>query len=85
VEKGINIDPIHVATQEDAKSIEIRTFSDVGVQTTSVDTTINKETSVHEKYTIPKVNQENYICTIRKIHATKTPYQHPNHKSRHLN
>jgi hypothetical protein len=43
---------------------------DVGVQTMeipSVDPTINKATSVHEEDTIPKVNQENTTCTIRKF------------------
>jgi hypothetical protein len=36
VEKGTNIDPIHVTTQEGAKSVEVRTFSDVGVQTMEI-------------------------------------------------
>jgi hypothetical protein len=92
VEKGTNTDPIHITTQEGAKSVEVRTFLDVGVQTmeipsvlTNRNSTINKATPVHEEDIIPKANQENTTSTIRESHATKTLYRHPNHKSRYLN
>jgi len=88
VEKGTNTNSIHVTTQEGAKSIEVRTFSDVGGQTVeipNVDPTINKATSVHEEDIIPKANRENTASTIREIYATKTLYLHSNHKSRFLN
>jgi hypothetical protein len=92
VEKGTNTDPINITTQEDANSIEVRHFLDVEVQTmeipsvlTNRNSVINKATPVHEEDIIPKVNQENTTSTIRESHATKTPYRHPNHKSRYLN
>jgi hypothetical protein len=88
VEKGTNTDPINITTQEGAKSVEVRTTSDVEVQMVEIpsvltnrNSMINKATPVHEEDTIPKVNRENATSTIRESHATKTPYQHPNHKA----
>jgi hypothetical protein len=52
---------------------------------TNRNSAINKATLVHEEDKTPKVNQENATCTIKESHATKTPYRHPNHKSRYLN
>jgi hypothetical protein len=92
VEKGTNTDPIHITTQEGAKSVQEKTFSDVEEQTmgirsilTNKNSTINKATPRHEEEIISKVNQENATSTIRENHVTRTPYRHPNHKSRYLN
>jgi hypothetical protein len=92
VEKGTNTDPIHITAKEDAKSVEEKTYTDVGVQTmetpsilTNRSSSINNATSVHEENKTLKVNQENATSTIRESHATKTPYRHPNHKRRHFN
>jgi hypothetical protein len=88
VEKGTNTNPIHITSQEGAKSVEVRTFSYVGIQTIeipSVDPAINKETSVHEEDKKPKVNQKNVTCTIKKIHATNALYRNPNYNRRYLN
>jgi hypothetical protein len=52
---------------------------------TNRNSTINKTTSVHEEDIIPKVNKENATSTIKESHATKTPYQHPNHKRSYNN
>jgi hypothetical protein len=46
---------------------------------------INKATSVHEENHIPKLNQENTTSMIRENHVIRTPYQHPNHKSKYFN
>jgi hypothetical protein len=80
-EKGTNTSPV-----------EVETTSDVGVQTmeapsvlTNQNSSINKATSVHEENHIPKLNQENATSMIRENHVIRTPYRHPNHKSRYLN
>jgi hypothetical protein len=72
--------------------VEVKTYSDVGVQTmeipsvlTNKNPAINKTTPRHEEEIISNVNQENVVSTIRESHATKTPYQHPHHKRRHFN
>jgi hypothetical protein len=64
VEKGTNTDPIHITTQEGAKSVQEKTYTDVGVQTmeisgvlTNKNATINKP--VHEEDKTPKVNPKN--------------------------
>jgi hypothetical protein len=92
VEQGTNTDPIHITTQEDANPVEEKTYKDVGVQTmetpsvlTNKSSSINNATSVHEENKTPKENQENATNMIRENHATRTPYRHPNHKSRYLN
>jgi hypothetical protein len=62
VEKGTITDPILFTCQEDAKSVEKKTYSYIGVQTmeiSSVDPTICKATSVNEEDTIPEVIPEN--------------------------
>jgi len=51
----------------------------------NVNPTIKKATSMHKEEIIPNANQENATSTIRESHTTKTPYRHPNHKSRYLN
>jgi hypothetical protein len=63
VEKGTNTYLIHITTQEGAISVEVRTTSDVGVQTmvipsvlTIINSAINKATPVHEEDIIPKAN-----------------------------
>jgi hypothetical protein len=80
-EKGTNTSPI-----------EVKTMWDVGVQTmetpsvlTNKSSSINNATLVHEENKTPKENQENATNMIRENHATRTPYRHPNHKSRYLN
>jgi hypothetical protein len=40
---------------------------------------------VHEEDKTPKVKPKITTGTIKESHATKTPYRHPNHKSRHFN
>jgi hypothetical protein len=55
------------------------------MEISSVDPTINQTTSVDEEDTIPEINRENTTHMIRESQATKTPYRHPNHKSRYLN
>jgi hypothetical protein len=87
MENGTITDPIHVTTQEVAKSTEKKTYSDVGVQTMevlSVDPMINKTTSVNGEDTIPTVNRGNTAYMIRENHVTRNPYRHPNHKIRYL-
>jgi hypothetical protein len=42
---------------------------------------INKVTQVCKEDILPKVKQENITSMIRKDHVSRTPYQHPNHKS----
>jgi hypothetical protein len=49
---------------------------------TNRSSSINNITSMHEENKTLEVNQENTTSTIRNSHATKTPYQHLNHKSR---
>jgi hypothetical protein len=92
VEKGTNTDPIHVTTQEDVNPVEKKTYRDVGVQTmgtpsvcTNRSSSINQSTSMHEENRIPKLNQENTTSMIRENNVIRTPYRHPNHKSRYLN
>jgi len=46
---------------------------------------INKATSMQEENNISKLNQENATIMIRENHVIRTPYRHPNHKSRYLN
>jgi hypothetical protein len=91
-EKGTNTDPVNITTQEDSNLVEVKTYSDVGVQTmgirsilTNKNSVINKATPRHEEEIISKVNQENATSTIRESYVTKMPYRHPNHKSRYLN
>jgi hypothetical protein len=86
MKNGTITDPIHITTQEVARSTEKKTYSDVGVQTvevSSVDPTTNKTTS-NEEDTITAVNQGNTACSVRENHVTRKPYRHPNHKSRYL-
>jgi hypothetical protein len=92
MENGTIIDPIHITSQEATKSTEKKTMSNVGVQTmeapsvlTNLNSTINKATSVREENSISKLNQENATSMIRKNHVIRTPYRHPNYKSRYLN
>jgi hypothetical protein len=92
VEQGTNTKPIHIIAQEDANPIEEKTYKDVGVQTTETPSVltnkslaINNATSVQEENKMPKENQENATNMIRKNHAIRTPYRHPNHKRRYLN
>jgi hypothetical protein len=46
---------------------------------------INNTILVRKENHISKSNQENITSMIREKHAIKTPYRHPNHKSRYLN
>jgi hypothetical protein len=88
-EKGTNTDPVIITTQEDDKPAKERTYSDVGVQMMeipSVNLAIKKATSTYkEENHIPKLNQENSTNMIRENNVIRTPYRHPNHKSRYLN
>jgi hypothetical protein len=91
VEKGTNTNPIHITAQEDANPVEEKTYRDVGVQmmgTPSVRTnrssSINQATSMREENHISKLNQENTTSMIRENNVIRTPYRHPNHKSRYL-
>ena len=81
VEKGINTDPINITTKEDVNPIEVKTYSKIP----SEDLETNEATSVREENHIPKINQENTTGMIRENRVTRTPYRHPNHKSRCLN
>jgi len=61
--------------------VQVRTTSNVGVQTleiprvlTNRGSSINNSTSVHEEKKTPKENQENASSTIRENHATRNPY-----------
>jgi len=84
----MNIDPVNTKTQDDDNLVEVKTYSDVVVQTTKIsseDPTINHTTSIAKGNQILKVNQENNTRKIRENQSTSTPYQHLNHKSRQLN
>jgi hypothetical protein len=78
--------------QEAAKSTKKKTTSDVEVQTmeapnilTNQNSAINKATSMHEENHISKLKEENATSMIRENNVIRTPYRHPNHKSRYLN
>jgi DNA repair exonuclease SbcCD ATPase subunit len=87
VEKGTNTDPINITTQEDAKLVEVRISSDVTqtMEIPSISTNkllrINKATQVSKEDLLPKVKQESTTNMVSKVHVTRMPYQHPNHKS----
>jgi hypothetical protein len=66
-----------IKSQEDANPVEEKTYRDVGVKTmedpnilTNRNSTINKETSVHEENNISKLNEEN---TTRRERLTYCP------------
>jgi hypothetical protein len=80
VEKGTNTDPIHITAQEDVNPIEVKTYLEIP----SEDPMTNQATSMREENHIPKLNQENATSMIRENHVIRTPYRHPNHKSRYL-
>jgi myosin heavy subunit len=80
VEKGTNTDPIHITTKEDVNPVEVKTY----LKIPSEDPMTNQATSMREENHIPKLNQENATSMIRENHVIRTPYRHPNHKSRYL-
>jgi hypothetical protein len=88
-EKGKNTNSVLITTQEDGKLAKERTYPDVGVQMmeiTSVNLAIKEATSTYkeEKHTL-KLNQEYSKNIIQENNVIRTPYRHPNHKSKHLN
>jgi hypothetical protein len=90
VEKGTNTNPMDITTQKVSNSIGENTYKDVGVQTMELSCVLTNKNAaidkpVHEEDKTPKVNPKILIGTIKRIHSTKTPYQHPNHESRYIN
>jgi len=90
VEEETNIDMVNKEKKNHkyANLVEEGMSSNVEVQNTknlSISTNrhlmINKETQVWKEDIVPKVKQENTTSMIRKDHVTRTPYQHPNHRS----
>ena len=87
MEQGTNTNPINIATQKDANSMEINIYSNVKVQTieisnahTDKNEVINGATWVQEEHIIPRVRQENATNMKRGERVLRTPYQYPNHK-----
>jgi hypothetical protein len=81
VEKGTNTDPIHITAKEDVNPVEVKTYLEIP----SEDPATNQATSVRKENHILKLNKENATSMIRENHVIRTPYRHPNHKSRYLN
>lgn len=80
--KEIEIETTNFAVQANPNPIEVKTYSDVVVQTKD---TPNKDLVVKLTTTMPDGNQETVIKTLKEVQTRQTPYLHPNHKSRHLN
>ena len=77
-----NIKTTNLAVQANPNLIEVKTYSEVVVQT---EDTSNKDSVVKSTTTMPGGNQQTLIQTLKEVQTRKTPYLHPNHKSRHLN
>jgi hypothetical protein len=75
VDKGINTDPVNLTTQKDANPADVKRSSNVEVETSQG----------YEEDSIPKVNQEKATSIRSKDQVARTPYRHPNHKSRYFN
>jgi len=77
-----------IQSKPQTKPVEVKTYSDVAVPTMDIsreDPMINQVTFVPRGNQILQVNQEINTNKIRGNQITRTPYQHPNHKSTHLN
>jgi len=90
VEKGANIDTMDITTKKYCNPIGEKTYNDVGVQTMEVTSVLTNRNAainklVQEEDETSKVNLEHTTGTIRRSHASKTLYRHPNHKSKHFN
>ena len=72
----------NLAVQENPNPIEVKTYSEVVVQT---EDTPNKDSVVKSTTTMPDGNQETAIKTFKEVQTRKIPYLHLNHNSRHLN
>jgi chromosome segregation ATPase len=75
MDKGINSDPINLTTQKDANPTDVKRSLHVEVETSQG----------YEEDSIPKVNQEKDTSIRSKDRVARTPYRHPNHKSRYFN
>jgi hypothetical protein len=82
IDKETMTNPVELGISSNIKvqMMDTKTLANPSVSTNKI-SMINKATQVYEEDIIPKVNQENSKIMIRKDHVTRTPYQHPNHKS----
>jgi hypothetical protein len=91
MENGINTNPINITSQKYANPIEVRISLDVSTKTMEIPSIsanqhlrINKETQVCKEDILPKVKPESTTNIVSKVHVTKNPYRHPNHKSQYF-
>ena len=75
------INTINLAIQANPNSTEVKTYSEVVVET---EDTPNKDSLIKSTTTMPDENKETTIKTFKEV-QTQIPYLHSNHKSRHLN
>ena len=78
----IEIKTTNLAVQGNPNAIEVKTYSEVVVQT---EDTPNKDSVVKSTTIMRDGNQETVIKMLKEVQKRQTPYLHSNHKSRHLN
>jgi hypothetical protein len=75
VDKIINTDPVNLTTQNDANPTNVKSSSNIEVETSQG----------YEEDSIPKVNQEKTTSIRSKDQVARMPYRHPNHKILYFN
>ena len=80
-DKETNTNLVNITTQEEEKPIEVKTNSDVAVQTMEIpsDDSVTNSTT-----TVPEVNHKITTNILGQDQTTRAPYRHLNHKSRQL-